>query len=77
LQFTNIARPIVPLAQIQSFPVNPADVFPHFFAKSLYEVLHKHRDIFFPIPQSRDLDREDIQPVKQIGPEGSCGDSGY
>src|SRR5687768_596630 len=74
LQLTNIARPRVPLAQLQRALFDPPDSFPHLLRELPDEVLDQQRYVFFASPEGWHLDREDIQPVEQVRPESPGGD---
>src|SRR5258708_2750528 len=58
----------------QAYFVDPADLFPRFLRVSLNEVLNQHRNILLPLPQRRYTDRENIEPVKQVGSKRSRSD---
>src|SRR4029077_18881024 len=41
------------------------------FGIALHEVLYQHGNVFFPSPERRHINREDVQPVEEVGTECS------
>ena len=66
LEFTNIAGP-VPVRQSLHYSCrNRFDALLHLLRKLLDEIADEQRNVFTAVPQWRETDREDIQPVIQI-----------
>src|SRR6516164_69537 len=76
LQLTNVTGPVVCLKHFQSSLVDTLDLFSDLASVALREVFHEHGDVLFAISQRWHVDRENVQPVKQVASEGSCVDSG-
>src|SRR5882672_2149545 len=74
LQLTYISRPRIRLAQFQRFLVNCANLLAGFLSVSFNEVLNQHRNVLLPLAQRRYFNRENVQPVKQVGSKRSRGD---
>ena len=73
LQLTDISRPRIQLALFQRIPVDFANLLPGFLCVAFYEILHQHRNVLPPFAQRRHLNRENVQPVKQVGSKRSRG----
>jgi len=69
LKFTNVARPRVPFTRLQGSPVDLANPLGHLFRKSLHEIFDQDRNVFAAFAQGRHLDREHVQPVKEVRSE--------
>ncbi len=58
---------MIGLAKRQGSLVDPSDLLLGFLRIALHEVLDQHRNIFFPLPERRHVNREDVQPIEEIG----------
>src|SRR5580704_10439218 len=67
---------MIGLAKLQCSFINLADFFSRLLRMALHEVLDQHRNVLFPLPERRHVDREDIQPVKEVTPEHASSDGG-
>src|SRR5256885_4362489 len=74
LQFPNISRPGVRLKQVETLLVDPADALSCFPCVTIDKVLDQHRDVLFSFAESRNLDWENVEPVKQVPTKGAPGD---
>src|SRR6202041_1474505 len=66
LQFANVARPAVGLEQFEAPPIDSRDLLTRFAGVAVDEILDQKRDVLFSLPKGRDLDREDVEPIKEI-----------
>src|SRR6266853_701249 len=74
LQLADITGPGIRYKKIQSLLVNPADALSCFSSETIDEVLDQQGNIFFSFPQRRNLNRENVEPVKQIAAKRPLGD---
>src|ERR1700692_3673034 len=49
--------------------VYPADGLSCFSCETIDEVLDQHRNVFCPFAQRRNLNRKNVEPVKQVAPQ--------
>ena len=75
LQLPDVAWPLVLLERGQRFVGDPVDVLAELGAVAIPEQAGQLRQIVDPLPQRRQLDRDDVDPVEQILAEGACLDS--
>src|SRR3981189_1995750 len=73
LQLTDISRPRIGLAQFKRIHVDFANLLAGFLRVSLNEVLNQHRNILLALAQRRYLNRENVEPVKQVRSKRSRG----
>src|SRR6266404_549774 len=76
LQLAHVPGPAVGLHEVQRALVDAADTFAYLARVPIHEVLDKKRDIGDAFAQRRHLDREHVQPVEEVGPEGVVLDRG-
>ena len=69
LQFANIAGPIVIRERLQRLRWNSFDFPAHPLRMFLDEVASEQGDVLTPLPQGRNVQRKDVQPVVQVRPE--------
>jgi hypothetical protein len=62
---------MIGLASGERVLVDLGDLLPCFVSVALHEVLDQHRNVFFPFPERRHIDWENIQPVEEVGAKGS------
>src|SRR6266481_5010791 len=74
LQLADITGPWIRYKKVQSLLVNSADALSCFSSETIDEVLDQQGNIFFSFPQRRNLNRENVEPVKQIAAECPLGD---
>src|SRR6185369_9069813 len=72
LQLPDIPRPPISCKHLQSPWVDHRKISRKVSAVYFQEKLDQSRYILTPLPQGRDMDRKDIQPVIEIFPEGSA-----
>ena len=73
LQLPDVARPGVIAQAIHGLLRDLADIPAQLDAETPHEVLHQERQVIAPLAQGGQVDGEDAQPVKQVGPEPSLG----
>src|SRR5690349_18579674 len=69
LQFADVTWPGVSLKEIETLFVYSHYGFSCFLCVMTDEVLNQQGNIFPSFPQRRNLNRKNIKPVKQVGPE--------
>src|SRR5580658_7625579 len=69
LQFTDVPRPRMGHQGFHRLVGKGFDFYIVPFTKTLNEIFSKEGNIFFTLPQGRNMDRKDIQSVIQIDPE--------
>src|SRR5258706_15641555 len=74
LQLADITRPGIRYEKVQSLLVNPANALSCFSSETIDEVLDQQGNVFFSFPQRRNLDRKNIEAVKQIAAKCPPGD---
>src|SRR5262249_32535497 len=74
LQFANVTRPGIRREQVQGLSAHASYALSCFPRVTIDEVLDEQRDVFSPFPQRRNLNWEDVEPIKQIGAEGTRSD---
>src|SRR5271170_3477213 len=74
LQFANITRPRVRLKQLETLFVHRLKALSCFPCETINEVLNQQGNVFSSFAQRRHLDWKDVEPVKQVAPEGAGGD---
>lgn len=67
-QLTDIARPRV-LLQKRHEPGTEGQLLAVLPAKALQKLMSQRQDVLRPLPQGRDVNADDIQPVKEVGAE--------
>src|SRR5260370_24614310 len=77
LQFANVTRPGVRLKQFQALFLYPADALSCFTRISIDEVLNQQANVFLPFTQRRHLNRENVEPVKEVIPERARSDGRF
>src|SRR5260370_460483 len=77
LQLANVTRPGVRLKQFQALFVYPADALSCFTRITIDEVLNQQANVFLPFTQRRHLNRENVEPVKEVAPERARGDGRF
>src|SRR6267154_5241614 len=73
LELPNVPWPVVRLEERQRGPADLPDALAGFRGKPLDQIFDQERDVFGTLAERRDVDRKDVEPVKQILPECSCG----
>ena len=66
LEFTNVARPGPSRQSLHDSRRNRFDPLLHFLRELLDEIADEQRNVFFAVPQRRNTDRKDIQPLVQV-----------
>src|SRR5712671_2371263 len=74
LQLADITGPGIRYQKVQSLLVNPADALACFSRKTVDEVLDQQENVFFSFPQRRNLNRKNVETVKQIAAKCPLGD---
>src|SRR5260370_19363051 len=74
LQFADITRPRVRLKQIEAFLAHSPKALSCFPCVTINEVLDQQGNVLSSLPQSRHLNRKNVEPVKQVAPEHARGD---
>src|SRR5260370_36783400 len=69
LQFANVTGPGVRLKQFQALFVYPANALSRFSRIAIDEVLNEHWNVFLAFSQRRHLNRENVEPVKEVTPK--------
>src|SRR5258708_37378018 len=77
LQFANVTRPGIRLKHFQSLFVYPAYALSCFTRITIDEVLNQQANVFLPFTQRRHLNRENVEPVKEVAPERARGDGRF
>ena len=68
-QFAHVSRPSVSQQNTPSFRVDAVDCLATLLRKLGHEDAGQQLDIFRSVPQGRNLDRGDLEPVQKILPE--------
>src|SRR5258707_7944353 len=71
LQFANVTRPVVILEQIQRSLIDVLDFLASRLRVTIDEVFNQQGNVVDALAQRGDLNREDIEPVEQVLPEGA------
>src|SRR5271156_4695826 len=74
LQFANVSRPRIGLKQFQRLLVDASYVLTSFSRKAIDKVFDQQRNVRASFSKRRHLNREDIQPIKQITTKGPSAD---
>ena len=72
VQLADVARPIVPLEELQGLGLDLAGARPPAIAGQ--QVLGQQRHVFQPLAQRRDVDPQHVEPVVEVLAEGALGD---
>jgi len=73
LSIFKVARPLVRLQQLQRVLADATDTLARPLGKPMSEVLHEEGDIQAALAQRRQLQREHVQSVEQVGAERLIG----
>jgi hypothetical protein len=73
-QFPDVPEPRVILQGLHRLLLNRNDLFPQIPGISLCDGLEQQRDVFFPVPESRGSDGEDMEPILKVLPESTLED---
>src|SRR5258708_2702739 len=76
LQFANVSRPRIGLKQFQRLLVDTFYVLASFSRVAIDEVFHQQGNVLSSLSKRGHLDREYIQPIKQITTKGPSADGG-
>src|SRR6266403_2411041 len=71
LQFANVTRPGIRLKQVQTLLVDPPYILSYIPRAMIDEVFDQHRNVFSSFSQRRHINREHVEPVKQVTTKGS------
>src|SRR5882762_2592915 len=71
LQFADISRPMVSHQSLHAFGSNAGDGLRRFARVPLKKIIRQRGDVFLVIPQRRNVDRHNIQPVVEVLAEGA------
>jgi len=74
LQFADVPWPGVGAKQVDAFFGYPAYALFHFPRAMIDEVFDQRRNVFSSFPQRRHINRENVEPVKQVTAKGSSRD---
>src|SRR5215831_13073305 len=74
LQLADIARPRIVAQGLQACRSDALDGTPIFHVVPCDEVCHQQGDILAALAQGWHMQRDHMQPVEEIGPEGPCRD---
>src|SRR5258705_1959532 len=66
LQFTNVSRPRILLHRFQRTLLDLANLLSHARRQPRREIIYQQRNIINAFAQRRNLNREDIQPIKKV-----------
>jgi hypothetical protein len=66
LELADVARPVVPLEQRHRLVRDAGHGLPHLLAVLREEVLGDERDVFAPLAQRGQLNRDDVDPVVEV-----------
>src|SRR5260370_5306814 len=77
LQFANITRPGVRLKQIEALFVHRLKALPCFLCVTIDEILDQQGNVFSSFSQCRNLNRKDVEPIKQVAPEPTRSDGSF
>src|SRR5258707_1862371 len=77
LQFANVTWPGIRLKQCKALFVSPADALACFPRVTIDVVINEHWNVFLPFPQRRHLNRENVEPVKEVTPERARSDGRF
>src|SRR5712671_876011 len=69
LQFANVARPVIPLEQVESIFANRSNLFTGFSCVTIDQVFHEQLNIVNALAQCRQSNWENVEPVEQILPK--------
>ena len=67
-ELTHVARPVMHHQQLERIVVDPLDLHTR-VAVFGQEMVHEQRHILAPLPQRRDLDAHDVEPVEKVRPK--------
>src|SRR5260370_34438619 len=74
LQFANITRPGIRLKQIKALFVHRLKALSSLPCETINEVFDQQGDVFSSLPQRWNLNREDVETVKEVPPEDARDD---
>ena len=74
LELADVARPVVPLQQLQRLARDAGHRLVHLLGVLREEVLGEQRDVLAPLAQRRQHDRDDVEAVVQVLAEPALGD---
>src|SRR6266568_2706214 len=74
LQLADITGPGIRYKKIQSLLVNPADALSCFSSETIDEVLDQQGNVFSSFSQRRNLNRENVETIKQIAAKCALDD---
>src|ERR1700730_13758614 len=74
LQLADITGPGIRYEKVQSLLVHPADALSCLSCETVDEVLDEQGNVFFSFSQRRNLNRKNIEAVKQIAPKRTLSD---
>src|SRR6266550_5225206 len=74
LQLADITGPGIRYKKIQRLLVNPADALSCFSSETIDEVLDQQGNVFSSFPQRRNLNRKNVEAVKQIAAKCTSSD---
>ena len=68
-QLPYIARPRIGLEPAHRLGGQPVDVFDRLPAVLFQEMIRQQGDVFFPVPQRRQRNLDDVDPIEEVFPE--------
>ena len=71
---TDVPGPRVTLQRLHRLLLDRRNLFPQLPGISLYEGLDQQRDVFCPLPEGRDGDGEDVEPIVKVLPKPAFPD---
>src|SRR5712671_6497489 len=74
LQLADITGPRIRYKKVQSLLVNPPDALSCFSREPINEVLDQHGNVFSSFSQRRNLNRKNVETVKQIATKCTLDD---
>ena len=74
LQLAHVAGPVVVLEGVQGVFRHGLDLLSCFLIEFGDKIIDKKRDVFLALPERRDRDGENIEPVEQVFPESALPD---
>ena len=69
LQLPDVSRPVVVPEKLHDLRIRPGDLPVELAVEFIDKVAHERGDVLLALPQRRDVDRHDVEPVEEVLPE--------